>query len=77
MNGTKVSTDLRFAALPVLETDVPSSLVSSVKNKYGDGLYDITGLKNSSGQDVYMLRILENGQIRNEYVSTDGSVASK
>ena len=78
MAGTTTdASQTRFAALPVLVTAVPESIVGSVKNKYAANIYDITGLKNSAGQDVYMVRVLDNGQLRSEYVGSDGNAASK
>jgi hypothetical protein len=75
---TDTSTDaqLRFAALPVLVTAVPESVVTSVKSKYANA-YDITAIKNSSGQEVFLVRVIDNGQLKSEYVGSDGNPASK
>src|SRR5688572_11222730 len=75
---TDTSTDaqLRFAALPVLVTAVPETVVTSVKSKYANA-YDITAIKNSSGQEVFLVRVIDNGQLKSEYVGSDGNPASK
>lgn len=63
----------RFAAMPVLTTYVPDEVVSMLKNKYGDKLYDITRL-NATGteQYKYIVRFQENGIYNTETVDGQG-----
>jgi hypothetical protein len=65
-----------YAALPVLETYVPDALVSKLKDLYGAKLYDITWVKSSDNQDVYVVRTQENGVYQTQWVNADGTIKS-
>ena len=65
-----------YAALPVLETNVPQDIIDKMKSKYGDALYDITTIVGTSGQTQYVVRSLKNGQYETDYVSEDGTPSS-
>lgn len=65
------------ASLPVIGTDVSADVVTNIKNKYGATVYDIRQMKSSSGQDIYAVRVMDNGQIRTDYVGADGNVIAK
>jgi hypothetical protein len=64
------------AALPVLQTFVAPDTVTQVTSKYGKGLYAITKLKVGNGQDAYQVALLENAQVRYEWIGADGSVVT-
>lgn len=61
------------AALPVHQSFVPDAVVSKAIDLYGPVMYDINKIKGTSGQDVYLVRILENGQLSSQYMAEDGS----
>jgi hypothetical protein len=61
------------AALPVHQSYVPDAVVSKAIDLYGPVMYDINHIKGTSGQDVYLVRILENGQLSSQYMAEDGS----
>lgn len=61
------------ASLPVLQTDISSTTLTSLKSKYGDKLYDVTKLKAMSGQDIYLIRVIDNGQISSDYIDENGN----
>jgi hypothetical protein len=61
-------------SLPVIGTSVSADVVTNIKNKYGATVYDIRQMKSSSGQDIYAVRVMDNGQIRTDYVGADGNV---
>lgn len=63
-------------SLPVIGTDVPSDVVSNIKNKFGSNIYDIKKIRLTSG-DAYVVRVMENGQFTTSYVGSDGNVVSK
>ena len=66
------------ASLPVLINAVPSAVVLNIKNKYGDSVYDIKKIKgNSSGMDVYVVRIMDNGQYKTTYLNEDGNAITQ
>jgi hypothetical protein len=60
-------------ALPVLQTYVPDDVVNTAVNMYKQNLYDITAMKGSDRQDIYQVRILENGQVRSVYMDPSGA----
>ncbi|MFL5739166.1 MAG: hypothetical protein ACJ75B_03035 [Flavisolibacter sp.] len=78
-NGQPVNTYYNTAgqsftvALPVRESLVPDAVVSRAISTYGPTLYDITSVKGTNGQDIYMVRTLENGQITSQWMGEDGT----
>src|SRR5215207_4681043 len=60
-------------ALPVRQSFVPDAVVTKAIDMYGPVLYDINHIKGTTGQDVYVVRILENGQMSSQYMAEDGS----
>ena len=62
-----------YASLPVLETYVPGDVVSMVKSKY-KSVYDITAVKESADQMVYVVRYGDNGVYKTEKIGQDGNV---
>jgi hypothetical protein len=63
--------------LPVVGTGVSAEVVTMLKNKYGATLYDIKQIKSTSGQMIYVVRVMDNGGMRSEYVGADGTVVSQ
>lgn len=63
------------AAIPVRQSLVPDDLVTKVVDLYGPMVYDVNRIKGSSGQDVYHVRLLDNGQIVHQYLNADGTNA--
>jgi hypothetical protein len=51
-------------ALPVVETSIPDNVISKATEMYGGNIYDITRMKGMNGQDMYGVRVIENGQSR-------------
>jgi len=60
-------------ALPVKQSFVPDAVVSKVIDLFGPTLYDITTVKGSSNQDIYAVRILENGQVSTQWMDENGN----
>ena len=60
-------------ALPVRQTWVPDEVVSKSVEMFGPTLYDISAIKGSNKQDVYMARLLENGQLTPHYIDLSGN----
>jgi hypothetical protein len=50
-------------ALPKLQTYVPENIVTSALNKYGSNLYSISTVKTNTGNDTYMIGLLNRGQL--------------
>lgn len=60
-------------ALPVTQTYVPDDVVSKISSKFGPMVYDITTLQGANDQNIYQVRVLENGQLRSEWIGEDGN----
>jgi len=60
-------------ALPVRQSYVPETVVSKAVEMYGPVLYDINTIKGSSKEDVYAVRIIENGQLSTVWIGEDGN----
>ena len=65
------------ASLPVVGTGVSAEVVTTLRTKYGDNIYDIKKIKTTSGQEAYAVRVMENGQYNIYYVGADGNVVAK
>ena len=60
-------------AKPVLHSAVPESVIERAISIYGDDIYDITAIKGLEGEELYTVRVIENGQLRAEKISAEGS----
>jgi hypothetical protein len=60
-------------ALPIRSSWVPDEVVSRAVELYGPVMYDIRSVRGTGEGDVYLVRILENGQLSNQYMGADGS----
>jgi len=60
-------------ALPVMQTYVPDAVITTAISKYGNALYDITRMKGASNQEVYQVRLLENGISRSVWLDANGT----
>lgn len=62
-------------SLPVTETYVPDDIINKVSNMYGPTIYDVTTLKSNtdSSKNIYQVRVIENGQLRAQWINEDGS----
>ena len=56
-------------AIPVTETHIPADMVASISDKYGAELYDITCVKGMDGNDGYVVRLLQHGNLKTERVT--------
>lgn len=59
-------------SLPVLQTYVPDEVVNVALNMHKQNLYDITAMKGTNKQDMYMVRVMENGQLQSHYMDAQG-----
>jgi hypothetical protein len=62
-------------ALPVRQSWVPDDVVSKAVTLYGPMLYDINTVKGTNSQDIYTIRILENGQMSTVWMDANGNKA--
>lgn len=62
-----------IVALPVRQSLVPDAVVSKAVDQFGPTLYDINRLKGSMGQDIYQVRLLENGQLSSYWMDENGT----
>lgn len=70
-NGTSYS-----VALPAIENKVPEEVITKALNQFGNNMYDITMMKSANSNTVYMVRLMDNGNIRSTWMNEDGSPAS-
>lgn len=63
-------------SLPVLQTWVPDEVVSQASNLYKQNLYDITAMKGTQGQDIYQVRLRENGELRTVWMDANGTAVT-
>ena len=61
------------ASLPVKQSLIPDAVVSRANSTWGPSLYDITAIKGNAGQQVYLVRTIENGQLSSQWIGEDGS----
>jgi hypothetical protein len=60
-------------ALPVTQTWVPDDMITKITSMFGPAIYDVTTMKGMDGQNVYQVRLVENGQIRSQWIGDDGN----
>ena len=65
------------ANLPVVGNNVPAEVVATLKNKYGATIYDIKQIRSTSGQNIYVVRLMENGGTSTVYVGADGNTVAQ
>jgi hypothetical protein len=62
-----------MVALPVIQSWVPEEVISTAIDRYGDNIYAVNKVKVAGNVDAYQVSILENGQLRYEWIGTDGT----
>ena len=62
-----------FVSLPVRESLTPEDVISKAKSMYGLSVYDINRVRAANMDYVYHLRLLDNGQVRDLWLSEQGS----
>lgn len=70
-NGTSYA-----VALPAIENKIPEDVMTKAMSQFGNNVYDITMMKSANNSTVYMIRLMENGNIRSTWMNEDGSTAS-
>lgn len=60
-------------ALPVLNSFVPEEVISKAIAQYGHNIYAVNRVKVTDGKDAYQVTLIENGQMRSEWIGEDGS----
>jgi hypothetical protein len=63
-------------SLPVLETWVPDAVVTTAINQYKQNLYDITAMKGNDSTDMYLVRVMDNGQLKTMYMDANGAAVT-
>jgi hypothetical protein len=62
-----------YVAAPQMQTFVSPDMVSKITSKFGSSIYDITSVKGASGSAEYVVRMLENGQLRTQHIGEDAN----
>ena len=64
-------------SLPVLQTYVPDAVITNALNQYKQQVYDITAMKsNHHDTAMYLVRILDNGELKNVYMDESGAAVA-
>ena len=62
-----------MVSLPVRQSLTPDDVVMKAKNMYGLSVYDINRVKAANNEEVYHVRLLDNGQVRSVWLTEQGS----
>lgn len=60
-------------SLPVLQTYVPDEVITVATNLYKQNLYDITAMKAKDSQQVYQVRVQDNGELKSMWMDANGT----
>jgi hypothetical protein len=60
-------------SLPVKQSLIPDDVSNRAIQNWGPEIYDIVALKGAQGQDIYQVRIIENGTVSSQYMDADGN----
>jgi hypothetical protein len=60
-------------ALPVLQNNVPEEVITRAITTHGPIVYAITGLKSAAGNNVYQVKLVENGVSRTVWLDGTGT----
>ena len=63
-------------SLPVLETWVPDAVITTATNLYKQNLYDITAMKGNNSTDMYVVRVMDNGELKSMYIDANGTAVT-
>jgi len=62
-----------IVSLPVLQTFVPDAVVTTAINQYKQNLYDITAMKGNNNTDMYVVRVMDNGELKSMWMDANGT----
>jgi hypothetical protein len=62
-----------IVSLPVLQTFVPDAVITTALNQYKQNLYDITGMKGNNNTDMYVVRVMDNGELKSMWMDANGT----
>jgi len=65
-----------IVSLPVLQTWVPDQVVTTALNQYKQNLYDIAAMKGNNKTDMYVVRVLDNGELKSMYMDANGAAVT-
>src|SRR5215217_7536642 len=66
--------DASPAALPVMQTYVPTDVMSKATGSYGKNLYAVTQVKSATGTNAYQVTLLNaGGETKSEWIDSVGT----
>ena len=65
-----------IVSLPVLQTWVPDEVVTTALNQYKHSLYDIAAMKGNNNTDMYVVHVLDNGELKSMYMDASGTAVT-
>jgi hypothetical protein len=63
-------------ALPVLQTWVPDPVITTATNLYKQNLYDIAAMKGNNNTEMYVVRVMDNGELKSMYMDANGTAVT-
>lgn len=60
-------------ALPVRQSLVPDAVVVKAVDIFGPTVYDINAVRGTQDEEIYLVRILENGELSSHWITADGA----
>jgi hypothetical protein len=63
-------------SLPVLETWVPDQVITTALTQYKQNLYDIAAMKGNNNTNMYVVRVLDNGELKSMYMDSVGGAVT-
>ena len=60
-------------SLPVIQTFVPDAVVTTASNLYKHNLYDIAAMKGNNEQEIYVVRVFDNGELKSMWMDANGT----
>jgi hypothetical protein len=63
-------------ALPVLQTYVPDAVITTASNLYKHNLYDIAAMRGNNDQEMYLVRVFDNGELKSMWMDANGTAVT-
>lgn len=71
-NSQNIEGQKGYASLPISESYVPDDVIAKIKAKYPT-VYDITPVKHTTDQMMYVVRVSDNGTFTTQMIGEDGN----
>jgi hypothetical protein len=62
-------------SIPVRQSLIPDDVVNQAVSQFGPMIYDVNTVRGANGQEIYHVRLIDNGQVVSQWLNADGSNA--